>query len=159
MRPAAVEVVGVAGLEDVDLAVHGELERPAEDDARLLRFVPIGLRARVRPRTVALDEELKRAAPAAGGDVPERNPLLAGDLDQLPAAVDDLLRGRRRLAEEVGQRHAEDVEDRLQGRDGDIVPAPLQAGEEAHRDPGAPGNLAEGKLAALAERAEPGGDV
>src|SRR5438105_15966859 len=101
MRPAAVEVVGVAGLEDVDLAVHGGLELPAKDDARFFGFMAIGFGAGVGSGQVALDQELERPAAAARRDVPEGDLLLAGDLRQLPVPVDDFLRRGRRLAEEV----------------------------------------------------------
>src|SRR5690606_2345101 len=89
VRAAAFEVVGVPGAQDAALRVHGYLQAAADDDAAFLTLVDQRHAAGVRPRLIALFQDLQCLADEILPDLPVGDAAFA-DLGQLLGPVEGL---------------------------------------------------------------------
>ena len=80
MGTRALEVVGIAGAEQVALAVDGQLETTADHDAALFTAVVEGHLAGIGARLVALVEDLDAAAREVAPDLAVTDILAVDDL-------------------------------------------------------------------------------
>src|SRR5215218_2640003 len=91
MRPAALEIIGIAGPKDAALALDRHLEPAAENDAALLAIVDQRGTAGVAARFVAFFQDLQRAPEQVLADLPIGDQPLA-DLGQFVGPVENLAR-------------------------------------------------------------------
>ena len=102
MRPAAFEIIGVAGVENAALVVDGDLEPARNHDAAFLAVMGQRHPAGVAARFVAFFEDLQAAAEQIVADLAEGDRLLA-DLGQFVGAVERLARALRLDGEKLGK--------------------------------------------------------
>src|SRR5260370_24743460 len=117
--PAAFEIIGIAGMEDMALVVDRHLQPAGDHDAAFLAFVNQRHPAGVAAGLVALLQDLQGATEQIVPDLAIRNRLLA-DLGQFVGAVERFLLPLRLKGEEFGQSHWNTVEDALERADGGI---------------------------------------
>src|SRR5258706_1461096 len=144
----------VAGVEDVAIVAHPQLDRTFEhEDDLLIRIVGVGLRSGPAARRDRADRHLDSARPPARQEFVDGAETRILDPAALAAADDPT--NRRLFHEELRDCQPErpgDPLDRGDRRAGDLA---LDLREEALRDAGDVGQLAEGHRARLTQRPDP----
>src|SRR6266550_5385576 len=158
VRPAALEIVGVAGSEDAAFAIDGHLESAAENDAAFLSIVNQRDTSGVTTRFVALLQDLERAAEQVIADLSKGDRSLA-DFTQLVGAVKRLARPVGFEREEFRHSHRDAIQDALERADRGIHLVGLDERDRRVGHPGALGKLTLGEFVAAADDAQPVADI
>src|SRR6187402_854174 len=116
MRAAALEVVGIAGIEDASLVLDGDFELSRDHDAAFLAVMNEMHASGVAAGLIALFQNLEVAAEQIVADLAIGDRLLAY-LGQLFGAVEDLAPRLRLQREKLGEPHRDAVEDALERAD------------------------------------------
>ena len=141
MRPAAVEIVGVARPEEAPLAVDGDLELAAHHHRALLRFMAQHGLAGVGAGLVALVQDLHRPAGKIPADLAVGDSA-AGELDQVGHAEEHRRRGGRLAGEELGEAERQPVQHLLERADRRAAAVLLDQRDDGIADAGPLGQLA-----------------